>query len=87
MMGKKHDLRKAEPVTLSASPSLLEDLRRMIEETRQGVAITVNVSLSLLYWKAGRRIRENVLQEKRGEYGRQILPTLSAKLTVEYGGG
>ena len=31
------------------------------------------------------RIGDDVLQEKRAEYGRQILPTLSAKLTVEYG--
>ncbi|MBE3117805.1 MAG: DUF1016 family protein [Candidatus Atribacteria bacterium] len=76
-----------EPVSPVASPPLLEDLRRMIEETRQGVAATVNAAISVLYWNVGRRIREDILQEKRAEYGRQILPTLSAKLTVEYGRG
>ncbi|MBE3038115.1 MAG: DUF1016 family protein, partial [Chloroflexi bacterium] len=76
-----------EPVPPVASPPLLEDLRRLIEETRQGVAATVNAAISVLYWNVGRRIREDILQEKRAEYGRQILPTLSAKLTVEYGRG
>jgi predicted nuclease of restriction endonuclease-like (RecB) superfamily len=87
MASKKRDLVKMEPLSPVASPPLLEDLRRMIEETRQGVAATVNAAISVLYWNVGRRIREDILQEKRAEYGRQILPTLSAKLTVEYGRG
>jgi len=87
MASKKRDLVKMEPVPPVASPPLLEDLRRLIEETRQGVAATVNAAISVLYWNVGRRIREDILQEKRAEYGRQILPTLSAKLTVEYGRG
>ncbi|MBE3049527.1 hypothetical protein IMZ48_44920, partial [Candidatus Bathyarchaeota archaeon] len=81
MASKKRDLVKMEPMPPMASPPLLEDLRRMIEETRQGVAATVNAAISVLYWNVGRRIREDILQEKRAEYGRQILPTLSAKLT------
>ena len=87
MASNKRDLVKMEPVPPVASLPLLEDLRRMIEETRQGVAATVNAAISVLYWNVGRRIREDILQEKRAEYGRQILPTLSAKLTVEYGRG
>jgi predicted nuclease of restriction endonuclease-like (RecB) superfamily len=87
MASKKRDLMKMKPVPPVASPPLLEDLRRLIEETRQGVAATVNAAISVLYWNVGRRIREDILQEKRAEYGRQILPTLSAKLTVEYGRG
>jgi predicted nuclease of restriction endonuclease-like (RecB) superfamily len=87
MTNKKRDLAKKEPVPPVTSPPLLDDLRRMIEETRQGVAATVNAAISVLYWNVGRRIREDILQKKRAEYGRQILPTLSAKLTVEYGRG
>lgn len=71
----------------SALPPLLDDIRRMIEETRQCVAVTVNAALTILYWRVGKRIREDVLREKRAKYGQQILPTLSAKLTVEYGRG
>ena len=84
---KKHDSGRITPLKKAVALPLLDDLRRMIEETRQAVATIVNTALTMLYWNVGRRIREDVLQEKRAEYGREILPTLSAKLTIEYGRG
>ncbi|MCK9364831.1 MAG: PDDEXK nuclease domain-containing protein [Syntrophales bacterium] len=87
MANKKRGLEKTKPAVPEPTPVLLEDLRRMIEETRHAVATTVNAALTMLYWNVGRRIREDILQEKRAEYGREILLTLSAKLTVEYGRG
>jgi predicted nuclease of restriction endonuclease-like (RecB) superfamily len=57
----------------------------MIEDARKMVSQTVNSGMTLLYWNIGRRINEEVLQNKRAEYGKQILPTLSAKLVDEYG--
>lgn len=38
----------------------------------------------LPYCNIVRRINEEVLQNKRSEYGKLILPTLSAKLVEEY---
>ena len=35
----------------------------------------------------GQRIRQDILNEKRAEYGKEILPTLSAKLVPEFGQG
>lgn len=64
MMIRKRDsgiMKLAKP---AVSIPLLEDLRRMIEETRQSVATAVNAALTLLYWNVGRRIREDVLQAK-----------------------
>ncbi len=84
---KKHDSVRIKPLKKVVALPLLNDLRRMIDETRQAVSTKVNVALTMLYWNVGRRIREDVLQEKRAEYGREILPTLSAKLTIEYGRG
>lgn len=68
-------------------PKLFADIRRMIEETRAAVATTVNAGLTILYWHVGRRIREEVLHCERAEYGQQIVPSLSAQLTAEYGRG
>ena len=84
---KKHDSGRITFLKKVVALPLLDDLRQMIEETRQAVATIVNTALTMLYWNVGRRIREDVLQEKRAEYGREILPTLSAKLTIEYGRG
>ncbi len=66
---------------------LIADLRKMIEESRQGVAQAVNTALVWLYWNIGRRIRQDILKEKRAEYGQEILSTVSKELTAEYGSG
>jgi hypothetical protein len=67
--------------------ALFADIRQMIEQSRQKVAVTVNAEMSMLYWHIGKRIKEDVLQNKRAEYGKQILSTLSGELTREYGTG
>jgi predicted nuclease of restriction endonuclease-like (RecB) superfamily len=67
--------------------SLLSDLRTLITDSRQKVAQAVNAEITLLYWHIGRRIRQDILKEKRAAYGDEILQTLSAKLTMEFGRG
>jgi predicted nuclease of restriction endonuclease-like (RecB) superfamily len=66
---------------------LLKDLRELIQQTRSEVARTVNSSLVMLYWRIGHRIRQDILKEKRGEYGQQIVATVSQQLTAEFGSG
>jgi len=67
---------------------LLDDIKVLIEQARQQVAVAVNVGLTLLYWQVGQRIRSELLQEKyRAAYGKQILATLSQELTQRYGKG
>jgi hypothetical protein len=68
--------------------ALLHDVRRLIEEARSAVAITVNAGLTMLYWQIGKRINREILKgEQRADYGEQILATLSQELTAEYGRG
>jgi hypothetical protein len=70
-----------------SSKGLLKDLRELIEAARQDVARQVNSALVLLYWRVGKRIRQDILKEKRAGYGEQILPTLSAELMKDFGPG
>jgi len=70
-----------------SSDKLVEDLRSLIIETRQDVARQINSALVMLYWHVGKRIRQDILKEKRGEYGEEIVPTLSAQLVPEFGEG
>lgn len=81
MASKKRDLVKMEPMPPMASPPLLEDLRRMIEETRQDAAATVNAALTLLYWRIGKRIDEEILKGGRAEYGKEIVRSLARQLS------
>jgi len=67
--------------------ALLTELRGLIEQARQHVAQTANSTLTMLHWKLGERIRREILQGRRAQYGEEILPTLSAKLVPDYGQG
>ncbi len=46
-----------------------------------------NAELVGLYWRIGQRIRRHILQEKRAEYGQEIVAALSQQLTREFGRG
>jgi predicted nuclease of restriction endonuclease-like (RecB) superfamily len=59
----------------------------MIDTSRQNVAIAVNSEITLLYWKIGKRINEEVLGNERAEYGKQVVAMLAKQLTEEYGKG
>lgn len=67
--------------------TLLTELRSLIEAARQHVAQTANATLTMLYWHVGQRIRKEVLQDERAEYGARIVATLSQQLVREYGKG
>ncbi len=66
--------------------ALFHDLRSLIEETRSFVATTVNAALTMLYWRIGKRVNEEVLQGERAGYGEAIVSTVSRQLTEEFGG-
>jgi predicted nuclease of restriction endonuclease-like (RecB) superfamily len=70
-----------------AADRLLGDIRALIEAARQQTAQWFNSGQVLLYWSIGKRIREDVLHEKRAAYGEAIVSTLSKQLIAEYGRG
>lgn len=88
---KRTAKKKPRAVTKAAQPAglapLLADLRDLILTARQNVARAIDSGLVTLYWQIGRRIRQDILQEKRAEYGEQIVATLSRQLVVEFGRG
>ncbi|RJQ14646.1 MAG: DUF1016 domain-containing protein [Nitrospiraceae bacterium] len=81
-MSRKNQISKNK-----SSNGLLGDIRRMIEESRFSVAVSVNAALTILYWRIGKRINTEILKGERADYGKEILATLSQQLTQEYGNG
>jgi len=76
--------RKATPAVRT---DLLGDIRSLIESARDQTARAVNSALVGMYWHIGKRIREDVLEKERAEYGEQIVSALGRQLTEEYGRG
>ncbi len=82
----EHDLEHRTASLTAKSPTdLINDLRQMIDQSRNSVAQAVNASLSLLYWQLGKRLHSEVLAGERGEYGKRIVVEVARQLTTEYG--
>jgi len=84
-MRKKTGTQIIKPDNKVISGDLTSDIRRLIETARHNVAVTVNAGLAILYWQIGNRICQDILKQKRAEYGKEIVATLSRQLTDDYG--
>ena len=67
--------------------ALLSDVCQIIDKARTRLATYVNAEVIKLNWSVGKRIKEEVLFDKRAEYGKQVLENLSQQLTQRYGKG
>ena len=65
--------------------SLMQDLRKIIEQARSHVAATANYALTTMYWHIGERINREVLGNQRAEYGKQIVSQVARQLQEEFG--
>lgn len=71
----------------STGISLFSEIRGLIDNARQRAAMAVNAELTLLYWQIGQRIRRDVLNDQRADYGAAVITSLAAQLTASYGRG
>jgi predicted nuclease of restriction endonuclease-like (RecB) superfamily len=64
---------------------LFEEISALIEQSKQKIYSQANSTTVLLFWKIGQRVNSEVLNNKRADYGKQIVVTLSRQLTEKYG--
>ena len=72
-------------ISQESDKTLFNDLSQLIEKSKEFVIVHANSTLTMLFWNIGKRINENILQNKRADYGKRIVPTLSQELTDKYG--
>ncbi|MDB4958293.1 MAG: hypothetical protein JWO36_5862, partial [Myxococcales bacterium] len=68
-------------------PALVRNLGAMIDAARKHVSVTANAVLTALYWQIGHRVRTDVPEGRRAEYGAQIVAAVSRQLEAQYGRG
>jgi formylmethanofuran dehydrogenase subunit B len=65
---------------------ILQRAVAVIENARTSVArhlaTTASNALSIMYWQIGKRINTEVLDNKRAEYGKQIVASVARQLTM-----
>lgn len=80
-------MKKTNKSSLPAKSNLYNDLKDIVKNSKQEIAVGVNATMSMMYWQIGRRINTEVLGNKRAEYGKLIVKNLSSQLTADYGKG
>lgn len=64
---------------------LLNDISTLIEKSRQTIYVQANHTMVMMFLQIGVRINNEILQNKRANYGKQIVATLAAQLAGKYG--
>lgn len=80
--------KEAKPAKGQVLPTILPEIRSLIEMSRHHVAVTANLALVNLYWNIGRIVTQDIQKnERRAGYGEQLLDSLAKSLIQEYGRG
>jgi len=64
---------------------LFKELSQLIEHSQRQAVSQINSTLTLLFWQIGKKINEEILQNRRADYGKQIVSTLSTQLKNKFG--
>ncbi|MCX6584030.1 MAG: PDDEXK nuclease domain-containing protein [Candidatus Aminicenantes bacterium] len=59
----------------------------LVEKARKKIASTINEEMIILYWNIGKIIKEDIIKLDRAGYGKQIVQSLSDRLTQKFGKG
>jgi predicted nuclease of restriction endonuclease-like (RecB) superfamily len=66
--------------------NLFVDIKSLIEQSKQQIAVAVNSTMTMLYWQIGKRIVNELQSKDRSEiYGKEIVANLCQDLSIEYG--
>ena len=70
---------------MNSEQALFEEISTLIEQTQRTIYAQASGSTVLLFWKIGQRINNDILKNKRADYGKKIVPALATQLTKKYG--
>ncbi len=67
--------------------TLYNNIKNIIDTSKEQAIVQVNNTMILSYWKIGERLKKEILKDKRATYGKEVVKKISEKLTLEYGRG
>ena len=70
---------------LSGEQNLVKKLVFLVENTKNQVVSQANSSLTTLFWRIGQSINQEILDNKRADYGKEIVVTVSRELVKKFG--
>ena len=70
---------------LAINKQIINDVKTLIIQSKEQISVSVNSTITLLYWEVGNRINVEVLNDSRAEYWKNIVALLSKQLINEFG--
>ena len=67
-------------MTKNITTNLFQDIRQLIESAKQRVSMEFNITHVQLNWHIGQRINQEILNNERAEYGKELIENLSTQL-------
>ena len=64
---------------------LFNEISALIEQSRRAIYVHASGATVMMFWEIGRRINSDVLENKRADYGKQIVSRVATQLTEKYG--
>ncbi len=75
-------------MNIEIKKDIYEEIRNLLKSARENIVLNVNSTMTKTYFLIGKRIVEEEQNgNKRAEYGKSLLKTLSQKLSQEFGKG
>ena len=86
---KTGELMKTENTDIAiienSSQILFDKISKLIEHSRRSIYVHANATTIKMFWEIGRYINEDILENKRADYGKKIVSHLATQLTEAYG--
>jgi predicted nuclease of restriction endonuclease-like (RecB) superfamily len=70
---------------MNGENALFNDISALIDETRRKIIVHASGSTVHLFWRIGGRINNDILNNKRADYGKKIVSRVATQLTEKYG--
>ena len=64
---------------------LYDEISALVEQSRRLIYSQAGKATIYLFWQIGQRFNDDILQNKRADYGKQIVSRLATQLTTKYG--
>jgi len=70
---------------MNPEQTLFDEISAIIEQGRREISLQASRGTVLIFWQIGKRVNDEVLENRRADYGKQIVSRLATQLTTKYG--
>ncbi|MCL2861511.1 MAG: PDDEXK nuclease domain-containing protein [Firmicutes bacterium] len=84
MSKKKSNLKLTSDISTYEN-NLVGEVSHIIEKRKHSIVTQANSGMVMMFWEVGRHIDFSILNNKRADYGKQIVTTVSKQLVLRYG--